>query len=211
MFAILAMLLVACAPGPGDGVMEAQATGRTLVYECGEFEFVVRTGPGEVALYLPDDYRVLGQVRSASGARYEDGDAVFWSKDEEASLDLGRRKYRGCALNRGRGPWEDARRRGVDFRAVGQEPGWVLEIRRDDTMLMEADYGSRRVLLATPEPKSLENGENYEVAGESHEMKVEIRFEHCADIMSGQAFSSSVSVELDGRRYEGCGEALEPR
>lgn len=207
---ICCLLLAACAGEPQQAPMESRPSGQTLVYECGEFEFVVRTGPGEVALYLPDDYRVLGQVRSASGAKYEDRDMVFWSRGERASLDVGARKYRDCVLNRLRGPWEDARRRGVDFRAVGQEPGWVLELRREGDMLLEADYGSRRVLLPTPEPDVLEGGERFEASDGSHTLVVEIHFEHCSDSMSGATYSSRVRAELDGRVYSGCGEALEP-
>ena len=210
--AVVALLLAACAGQPGreEGGMPPQPVGQTLVYECGEFDFVVRTGPGEVALYLPDDYRVLGQVRSASGAKYEDGDIMFWSQGDEAMLDVGSRRYRGCQLNRRRGPWEDARRRGVDFRAVGQEPGWVLEIRHERDMLMDADYGSRRVLLPTPEPEPTETGERYDAQTETHSMTVEIHLEHCRDTMSGEVFHNRVTVDLDGRIYRGCGEALEP-
>lgn len=205
------VLLAGCAGNSReDGGMSPRASGQTLVYECGDFEFVARTGPGEVALYLPDDYRVLGQVRSASGARYEGGDAMFWSKDDEAMLDIGSRRYRGCELNRARGPWEDARRRGVNFRAVGQEPGWVLEIQAERNMLMMADYGSRRVLLPTPEVELLDGRERYEASDERHSMVVEIELHHCFDTMSGQAYSNRVRVQLNGREYRGCGDALEP-
>ena len=86
----------------------------------------------------------------------------------------------------------------------------MLEIRHGDTMLMEADYGSRRVLLSAPEPELLENGERFTATGKNRVMIVEIRYEHCTDVMSGAAYSSRVSVELDGRQYQGCGEALEP-
>ena len=63
------LLALAACSGQQQAPMTPQPTGQTLVYECGDYEFVVRTGPGEVALYLPEDYRVLGQVRSASGAK----------------------------------------------------------------------------------------------------------------------------------------------
>ncbi len=204
-------LLMACSGNSREpaGMLPGES-GRTLVYACGDFEFVARTGPGEVALYLPDDYRVLEQVRSASGARYESGDAMFWSKGDEAMLDIGRKHYRGCQLDRARGPWEDARRRGVSFRAVGQEPGWVLEIQPERNMLMVADYGSRRVLLPTPEVELLDGRERYDASDERNSLLVEIELHHCFDSMSGEAYSNRVSVTLNGREYRGCGEALEP-
>ncbi len=209
---VLGVLVLAACSGTSrqsaDGV--PQQAGRTLVYSCGDFEFVARVGAGEVALYLPDDYRVLEQVRAASGARYENGDAVFWSKGDEATLDIGRKRYRGCQLDRARGPWEDARRRGVSFRAVGQEPGWVLEIQPERNMLMVADYGSRRVLLPTPEVELLDGRERYTASDERNNLLVDIEVHHCYDSMSGEAYSNRVNVTLNGRQYQGCGEALEP-
>jgi len=184
-------------------------TAQTLVYECGDYEFIARTGAGEIALYLPDDYRVLGQVEAASGAKYTDDNMVFWSRGDEAVLDLGYRKYSDCRLNRQRAPWEEARRRGVQFRAVGQEPGWYLEIQDERQILFVAAYGSQRVLLPTPASILEEGLEIYEVADERHQLRVTITQQHCMDSMSGEDFDNSVSVELDGDRFQGCGLALE--
>lgn len=206
--AVALVWLSGCATGGGDRT--GDAVGRTLVYECGDFDFVVHARASAAALYLPDDYRELEQVRSGSGVKYEGDGAVFWSQGDEAMLDVGQRKYRGCLLNRSRGPWEDARRRGVDFRAVGQEPGWVLEIRHEANMLMEADYGSTRVLLPTPEPVITGDVERYEATHGGHRLAVEVRLEHCSDSMSGEAYSSRVTAVLDGREYKGCGETLDP-
>ena len=205
----LSVILAACGSVPEQPPMTPQPTGQTLVYECGDYEFVVRTGPGEVALYLPDDYRVLGQERAASGSRYSDGEVLFWSKGEEALLDLGGRRYVGCQLDRERGPWEDARRRGVDFRAVGQEPGWSLEIQHEGNLLLVTDYGSRRLLAPVPDPE-LENGrERYRLPDKG--LLIDIETGHCSDIMSGATFTHRAIVSLDGRVYRGCGLSLEPR
>ena len=94
----------------GDGLgMAPQPTGRTLTYACDAdgdpFEFTVRTGPGEIALWLPErfegreggTYRVLGQVRAASGARYEDGPVAVWTHGlDEARLDIDGRTFDAC-------------------------------------------------------------------------------------------------------------------
>ena len=206
----LAVALAGCADAPEKPPKTPQQTGQTLVYECGsDFEFVVRTGPGEVALYLPNDYRVLGQERSASGAKYTDADVTYWSKGDTALLDLGGRRYVDCQLNRERGPWEEARRRGVDFRAVGQEPGWVLEIQQDRNLLLVSDYGSRRLLAPTPEPELLDDVERYSL--EERALVVDIVTGHCSDTMSGASYTHRVTIRLDGRRLSGCGLSLEPR
>ncbi|MEP5766604.1 MAG: MliC family protein [Halieaceae bacterium] len=192
-----------------EGDMPPLHKAQTLVYECGDYEFVARTGPSEITLYLPGEYRVLSQVRSGSGTRYQLGEISFHSQGESAQLDLGTRQYRDCILNRARAPWEEARRRGVDFRAVGQEPAWQLEIQHDRQMLMIADYGSRRILLPTPEPELLEGYERYSVQDQKHQLQVDIEHTFCSDSMSGEVFDHRVEVNLDGSLYQGCGTSLE--
>lgn len=82
--------------------MAPQPTGQTHVYECASegFAFTIRTGPGEIALWLPERfdnrYLVLGQVRAASGAKYQDGDVMVWTKGAEAALAIGGESFAGC-------------------------------------------------------------------------------------------------------------------
>jgi membrane-bound inhibitor of C-type lysozyme/uncharacterized membrane protein len=208
---LLLFLLSACSgpsPSPGAG-MAFVKTGQILVYECGDYDFVIYSGAGKMALYTPRDQRVLPQVAAASGAKYTDTEVTFWSHGDEATLNLGYRKYTQCKLNRRRIPWEEARRRGVDFRAIGQEPGWYLEIAHERQILFVAAYGGQRVLFPTPEPAVEGEWETYEAADASHQLRVAISLQHCTDIMSGEVFDSRVQVTLDGKRYEGCGAALE--
>ena len=86
--------------------MAPQPTGRTLVYSCDgdAFAFRIRTGPGEIALWLParfgSRYLVLGQVRAASGARYQDGDVTVWTNGDEALLEVDGETFTGCQLQR---------------------------------------------------------------------------------------------------------------
>ena len=67
----------------------------------------------------------LPHVVSASGARYSNGAGTFWNKGREATFELNGRTQ---TCRERREPWQEAADRGVDFRAVGQEPGWFLEI-----------------------------------------------------------------------------------
>jgi membrane-bound inhibitor of C-type lysozyme/uncharacterized membrane protein len=183
---------------------------QTLVYECGEYEFVARTGADQITLYLPDGSLLLARQVSASGSRYSDGETSLWSKGNEARLELGPGRIRSCVLNRARAPWEEARLRGIDFRAVGQEPGWYLELQHDGQMLFVAQYGSQRVLMDTPDPVFEGGREIYRPVSQGHEMKLEIELRHCTDVMSGEIYDSQVSVYLDDNVYRGCGLALEP-
>lgn len=211
------LLLAACVSGSReqsvtDVAMAAVAPpAKTLVFECGDdYSFVARTGPGEMALWLQDRYQVLGQIPSASGSKYQDGSTVFWSKGTEATLITDGESYSGCTLAPARVPWEDARRRGVDFRATGNEPGWHLEMQRDRQILFVADYGMQRVL--TPWVEAEANGDRgqgwHAVTGNS-DLRIDILHQDCADTMADMSFSHTVQVRLDGREFQGCGMWLE--
>ena len=207
-----AALLMACSGQPGQprGTMLAVESGQTLVYECGDYEFVARTGPGEIALYLPNDYRVLAQQRAAAGTRYSDAQVNFWNEGNAARLELSAGRIMSCSLNRSRASWEEARRPGVDFRAVGQEPAWSLELQHEGQMLFVVRYGSQRAVFDTPDPGIVDGRESYQAASEGHQIRVEIELHHCTDVMSGEIYDSQVIVHLDNNVYRGCGLALEP-
>lgn len=104
---LLCLLLTACAgddarrhqsADQADIRQEERPLATTLVYECNDYEFVARPGPGEIALWLADRYIVLSQVRSASGALYEKEDVAFWSKGDEAMLTVAGQSYQNCRL-----------------------------------------------------------------------------------------------------------------
>lgn len=109
--------------------------------------------------------------------------------------------------------WLEARARGVAFRALGQEPGWLIEFGQNDTMRIVMDYGEREIELAIPTPSLDSTGSvtTYLTSTDEHTVRIDIRDEPCADAMSGERFGSSVLLMLDGNRYRGCGRRLQSR
>src|SRR5262245_31063314 len=181
-----------CAGGPSFVMIQAQGARR-----------------GEaIDLSLPSGRRRLPRLPTASGERYADAGVSVWSKGREATLELDGRTHT-CVENRRRSLLEDARIRGVEFRAAGQEPGWLFELFRD-RMAFSGNYGTAPA--TTPRPAasaSLAAGETvYAAVTERHRLTVRIRETRCLDIMSGEPYESTVEVELDGAVYRGCGEAL---
>ncbi len=209
LFWLSLLLLSACSNQPRPAEKVVQSIAATRVYECGEFEFVTRDSSQGITLYMPEDSLVMEKVRSVSGSKYEGGGAVLHLKDDGTVLDLGYRSYSNCQLNVQRGPWEDARRRGVQFRAVGQEPGWFLEIKAGQQILLVADYGGSRYLFDAPEPALDAETAIYQAQNAQHQLSIEINADWCQDSMSGQVFSNRVLLNLDGRELRGCGEAFE--
>jgi membrane-bound inhibitor of C-type lysozyme/uncharacterized membrane protein len=208
------MVCAACAgsktqAAPEDFIPDSRPLGKTLVYECGDYEFIARIGPGEMAVWLTDQYLVLSQVRSGSGTRYEEGDVRFWSKGEEAMLEVSGRLYQGCSLSPRRVPWEDARRRGVDFRGAGNEPGWYIEIQEGRQILYVGDYGMDRMLVSATEPGWQGSTRIYQSGDAEPSLRVEIVNQRCVDTMAGSEFPSTVMVIVDGKGFHGCGMDLE--
>lgn len=214
-----AFLLAGCAGSQGSSEELAEPPAwqpderplaTTLVYECADgFEFIARLGPGEMAVWFEDRYTILSRVPSASGAKYQEGELLFWSKGDEAVLTVGSEHHTSCRLVPERAPWEDARRRAVDFRAVGQEPGWYLEMKRDQQILFVGEYQAKRVLIPWPGEVRSGNALSYHAVTDAHHLRVEIEEVSCTDTMSGERFASQVTVELDGIVYRGCGRTLD--
>lgn len=209
------MLLSACA-GAGapdstaDFKPDPRPMGKTMVYDCSGYRFIARLGPGEMAIWFEDQYIILSQVRSGSGSRYQEGETVFWVKGQEALLEKEGRSYRGCRQMPALAPQADAFRRGVDFRATGNEPGWHLEITAGRHILFVTDYGERQV--SVPDPGEVTEGASriYHAVTEANDLHVEIVEELCLDTMADASYPNKVSVLLNGTAYRGCGQQVLP-
>jgi putative lipoprotein len=188
---------------------EDALNGRTSSYQCEGMFFSVRNAPGMVVLYLPDGYKVLPQVTSASGARYRDADTQFWSKGNEATLDVGKRHYAACKFDAARVAQEDATLRGVTLHASGSAPGWTLDIEKGRWLRFIGDTpGSSTYLPA--QTSAIEGAKTiYGAKSTAHELNVVIERTSCTDTLSGKNFDAKATVTLDGRVREGCAQAVE--
>ena len=119
-------------------------------------------------------------------------------------------KHKGCINNYAKAIWEDAKLNGWDYRAVGNEPGWHLEIRNQSRLILVTDYGSVRHEFDLPEPviDPVAGTTRYEVAQDGQTMVLTISGESCRDSMSGEEFESTAEVILNEKRLRGCGRAL---
>ncbi|MFS8543221.1 MAG: hypothetical protein LOD91_05205 [Limnochordales bacterium] len=171
---------------------------------------------GAVRLFLPDG-RVVDLPQGRAGRRgvpYADGAVVFVDRGRVADLVLDGVRYRLRAVEQVTDPWERARLAGVNFRGIGQEPGWLVEIRDGKRIDLLLDYGD--TWLATPVswPEIAPDGVIIYRAREWSPipLQVTIRPGLCLDGMSGEPFPASVAVALGqgGRTYHGCGRWLVP-
>jgi heat shock protein HslJ/uncharacterized lipoprotein YbaY len=68
----------------------------TLVFVCAAGEFPVRMSPGQAELVLRDRTLVLPRVPAASGAKYQEGQNLFWTKGNEAWIEIDGKVHTGC-------------------------------------------------------------------------------------------------------------------
>jgi len=104
--------------------------------------------------------------------------------------------------------WHAAKLRGVAFRAIGQEPGWLLEMTTSEKILLVTDTGQTRSEYPYVEPEVFQNLRKSIFRVRQGELKVTIEGIKCTDSMSGEGFEVSVLIEFNGKQLKGCGRAL---
>ena len=182
------------------------------VFDCadGQKFVLARTTakPDAVDLVLGERRERLTHVPTGSGAQYVAGGTSVWTKGRDAMLEVEGRVVT-CVENRPRSILEDARARGVEFRASGNEPGWVWELLPDGMVFVGA-YGAERLTMSRADTRSTSSlGVGvYVGVARGHQLTARVLPGPCVDSMSGVQFTSTVQVELDGKAYRGCGEAL---
>jgi putative lipoprotein len=180
-----------------------------LAYECDQLLALVIVDATEAVLHINGADLQLKQMTAASGARYANERAEFWSKGEEASITLDGETFTNCHNKPEQLPWAEAKARGIDFRATGNEPGWLLEIDADLQIEFVGNYGDYRVITPVPVP-DLDSAQksSYHAVTETHDLLITIESKPCQDSMSGMQFNQQVRILLDGNAYNGCGKSL---
>jgi putative lipoprotein len=105
-------------------------------------------------------------------------------------------------------PWQNARERGIDFRAVGQEPGWYIEIDHEGSIYLVWDYMDREATMPAVQPARGQGRTTYTVTGGALRLTVVVEDRPCSDVMSGAPYPNIVIVTIDGRELQGCGQFL---
>jgi uncharacterized membrane protein len=218
---VAALVLVgACAPADGPApppdAPAAEREGRAYVYDCADagFRFTAWVAPDSMDVRLPAGLGRapvrIPRVEAASGARYEGEGVEVWTLEREAMLRVDGDDHSPCALDSQASIWEDARLRGVSFRGVGNEPGWLVEIRGDGSAKLLLDYGERELTIPAMDVDSsaADSRTIYRAVTDSHEVEVTIETEWCPDSMSDETFDHTVALTVDDRSYRGCGRWL---
>ena len=103
--------------------------------------------------------------------------------------------------------WHAAKLRGVAFRAIGQEPGWLLEITNGEEILLVTDYGQNRIVFPYIDPQE-DKAARKTVFQLNESTSLLIEGKPCTDSMSGEAFEVTVTITVANKPMKGCGRAL---
>jgi heat shock protein HslJ len=105
---------------------------------------------------------------------------------------------------------QDARARGVDFRGIGQEPGWLAEVTDGGKITAVLDYGATTLELPTPSAETADDGTViYDASTDTDHLVLRIKRKVCIDSMSGESHSSTVELLVNEKPYRGCGDWLD--
>lgn len=186
------------------------ATDQVFSYSCGDsLHFSAHVTKDSTWLFIQDKTVKVLPVEAGSGARYEGNKYIYWSKGDEAILQQPEGSFMTCRSMPKERSWAAAKLRGIDFRAVGQEPGWHLELTKEGKTRYVGNYGQDSLSADTPEPtKSGEDSTEFNIQTEGKRLKIAISDTPCTDSMNGMEFPHTVTVTVNDDTYRGCGRYL---
>lgn len=196
-FALLSVAGKACAK-------EASAT---YVFVCpDQTEYVIRANPTEAWVFRPYGSLQLPAISATVPGEYSDGNFNLRITGEQAQFGKTGSQSQVCENDRRRAIWEKAKLDGVDFRAIGNEPPWVLEIHEQSRVVLVTGYGTKRAEMPLPSP--IEDRDKRTTRWNTDDYQLVIVGQPCNDSMSGEAFESTVIFTWQGKTLRGCGRAL---
>jgi heat shock protein HslJ/membrane-bound inhibitor of C-type lysozyme len=185
---LVAGLVVA---GPAQAPPPSNA--RELI--CGGERMTLRVDRRTATVTVGGRTYEMTEVRTASGAKYEvpgDRSTSFWSQGNRGTLVVAGKTLPECA------PASPA------FTAMGNEPGWRLDI-VDGRLTLVTDYGAKTTTLPTPAVETLAGGRRYAGVADGRSIAVTVRDRVCEDTMTGMPRPNAVAVTVDGTTLTGCG------
>lgn len=190
-----------------DAGVDHKAGARTWVFMCpDESSYVVRATENEAWVFREGGSLKLMAVPGATPRHYAQGEVQLVIEGEHGRLSEPGKETLTCRNNRPRAIWEHAKLDGVDFRAVGNEPPWVLEMREMSRIVLITEYGANRIERPLPQPIS--DNTRKRTSWDAGDLQIEITAVLCHDSMSGESFGSRVVIHWQGQVLTGCGRPL---
>lgn len=198
---LCSLLLSGCLSDPAAGDSAPTHAPQATVYQCSDLRTTVYPDGEAIALALPEQTPLrLPRVISASGEKYEADGTLFWGKGVTARIEHQGRIHDDCRID----AEASAALKPLRFRALGNEPGWRLDIDNENRLRLLAQYGD--ITLNTPAITPISDGrDTWVYDSEEHGLQVRVQAENCADSMADQQFPATVTVIWNNQRLNGCG------
>ncbi len=204
------MLLSSCATTPGNrSSLLPQQT--VFYYGCDQkASFTARFDKQNDLFYITGlgGMRVLKHAISASGARYRDSVMTYWSKGDDATLEYKGKTY-NCSINPQFSLVEDAKFRGVTFRAEGGEQAWTAEVTGNNIDIYLNGYSEKYSFIKADSEVNTKTGITvYKAEKDGHNLELVINKKRCEKGADGIPVGFKVEAVLDGKNYSGCGDKV---
>ncbi|MDX1598841.1 MAG: META domain-containing protein [Marinobacter sp.] len=166
---------------------------------CGQaaIDLDYREDSGQLVLTHEGTRYTLAPSRSASGARFTDGDdmdTVFWSKGNSANLTLNGNEFPECLA---------VGSLSTPFVARGNEPFWhVTLVGRELTL---SRMGEATETLYSRVVAQGESGQTIRAEREGLALTLDVAPQLCMDSMSGMPHPNQVRLTVNGETWAGCG------
>jgi membrane-bound inhibitor of C-type lysozyme len=144
--------------------------------------------------------RILNRAASASGARYTDGEMVYWSKGNDATLEYKGKTYT-CSIDEKKSDLAGAKARGVDFIASDEGKTWLLEI-SGDTLTLYTGNGTEKTIFEKAVITPRRDITIYKSSNEGHQIEVVIGGEGC------HQQTARADITFDRLKLIGCGKKI---
>lgn len=174
-----------------------EALAYSTVYYCGDVRLELGFADRGMRMKALNRSFEMREARSASGARYEavdDPSTSFWNKGQRGWLVIRGREYPECVEGQPALP----------LRALGQEPGWRLDI-TPSGMTLVTDNGARRYETPAATVTRTAEGLRYRAASGDTDISATVVDRLCRDSMSGMPHPYTVAVRAGERNFQGCG------
>jgi uncharacterized membrane protein len=198
----------ACGAARSGSPADSPRVERLRVYDCGEgVVLLVRSATaGAIELEWGDHRSTLAPAADDVGAYAGDG-VELAVEGGEATLRVEGSAPIACRHGERATSIERAAAEGALVWAVGNEPGWLLEL-YPNRIEFVGDYGETRYEGTIDEVVDEGGARHYHSLEGGRETVVRVTRGLCHDGMSGAAFGAEVVVERGGEAYRGCGVFL---
>jgi len=206
--AVAALALVAASCLPRTRPATDLPVDETWVYSCpGNYQFSARVMNEVVSLRLPTRTTAIPRAGASTGTRYSTSGMELTRSAEGATLRIDGATHADCTGQRAATAWDEARLLGADFRAIGNEPAWSLEV-DDGRTLRFLIEGSSEIHAPISEPVRTGATTSYRATSEGHTIEVTIDAQPCANPRLGEGLTHIITLAVDGFPYAGCGRML---